>query len=233
MEQKHVPNTGSHGGEALNRLEHPKSVRDGFAAGEHAGSINPAEASRRALVAGREYLEVSEFAGHWRDFGLGALTPQAIALVQELAVRERRGIVSIFAGLGYAEQQLSSAGIDVVAYDKVVPEGRWFGPLLQGGMESVAAHADRMLFMSFPDRGESPRPALDAYLSAGGAVVIVVTEAREDRHMFGSTPDLYEALALGRLEAQVELERWPTIVAPRVPSPAGFHPVMRIYRFGR
>ncbi len=231
MEHKRVPDSGSPTPDVSDGLSMPTRTGVAESAAPRAAKVDPAEASRRALVEGREYLEVAQFAQHWSSFGLGNLTPHAIETIKTLSQRERRGLVSIFAGLGYAEEQLSTAGVDVIAYDREILPERWFAGLRQGDMESVAAHGDRILFMSFPDRGQSPRPALDAYRRVGGDLAIVVSEAREARHMFGATQDLYDALGEGKLELELPLERWPTIVAPRIPSPQGFYPMLRVYRF--
>lgn len=67
------------------------------------------------------------------------------------------GVVEIGAGTGYWAWQLEQAGVDVVAYDPVVPgpQNPWCGggpytDLRIGGAEAAADHGDRALLMIWP-----------------------------------------------------------------------------------
>ena len=60
------------------------------------------------------------------------------------------GIVEIGAGKGYWASLLRARGVDAVAYDAKPPPST-FVKVKRGGPEKLAAHADRALFLCYPD----------------------------------------------------------------------------------
>lgn len=108
-------------------------------------------------------------------------TDQALALV---VASSGPGLVEIGAGLGYWAALLTTAGVDVVAYDIAPPpsaDNRWFAgrepwhPILFGDAASVADHGDRTLLVVWPTRNELwPAEAIERYRRAGGQQVVYV-----------------------------------------------------------
>jgi hypothetical protein len=109
------------------------------------------------------------------------------------AVARHSALVEIGAGSGYWAMCLAACGADIVAYDIFPPvegpptsisEMNWqfrkvWHPVRKGNESSVAAHADRTLFLCWPPP-ENPMAsrALDLYMKAGGKTVIVIGEMK-------------------------------------------------------
>ena len=195
---------------------------------------NPYERSYRVILQQHtSYIPMQVFSAVHDKFGLTLLNTGALDTLQALSMDKGVGIVSIFAGLGYAEEQLRERGCDVVAFDRNISVRRWFLPLKTGNPAELRLFGHRMLFMGFPDRGTAPLEALEAYLQAGGKTVAVATEIHEARHAFGADQPLFDKLVTGKLLQEVKLNPWPvleTLQAARF-GHSRFEPVLRVYRF--
>jgi hypothetical protein len=137
-------------------------------------------------------------------------------------------IVEIGAGSGYWAMCLTQLGVDIIAYDKNPPEERipWWEPAnswfdtewyaVYEGDESIgAAHADRSLFLCWPEYG-SPMAfnALNAYAAAGGRIVIYIGDRKSSAdEKFFHLMDGYELLSRRKLwgwfgiDDQLEIRR--------------------------
>jgi|688.fasta_scaffold12496_5 hypothetical protein len=188
---------------------------------------------REILQKHSSYIPIEVFSTVHDKFGLTMLNTAALDTLEALSKEKGMGIVSIFSGLGYAEEQLRERGCDVVAFDRTISVKRWFLPLKIGSPAEMRLYGHRLLFMGFPDRGTAPLEALEAYLKGGGKTVAVATEPHEARHAFGADQAFFDKLATGKLLHEIKLNAWPvleTLQAARF-GHSRFEPVVRVYRF--
>src|SRR3990167_7792300 len=117
-------------------------------------------------------------------------------------------IVEIGAGTGYWAHLLASRGVDIVAYDIAPGKNAWcdvercYHPVSVGGLEKVADHPDRALFLCWPPMSPMAADALRAY--CGSAVAYVGEHG-------GCTADddFHAQLAGGWIEqADVMIPQW-------------------------
>jgi hypothetical protein len=96
-----------------------------------------------------------------RTYAWAVPSPQILAWI----AKRCKSIVEIGAGRGYWAQQLAARGVDIVAYDSSVADGRmksngwhkrkdedgnlWFD-VQRGGPKKLTQHADRTLFLCWP-----------------------------------------------------------------------------------
>jgi hypothetical protein len=122
-------------------------------------------------------------------------------------------IVELGAGTGYWAYLLRQRGVDIVAYDAAPPgltpnvhyfEPRTWADVVLGGIEVLAAHADRALFLCWPGyRDPFAYQALTAY---SGTTLLYVGEPRG-----GHTADdaFFDRLASDwQLVQRVSIPRW-------------------------
>lgn len=149
------------------------------------------------ISAGREGITFQQYRELNSRWGYGYLDEAGINLVRECTAFLQGRVVSIGAGLGYVEEQLAQAGLDVVAFDKVLHENPLF-PSVQGIEEfSVESNADRALFIGFPDRPSQRDPtlydyavsAVRDYWSVGGELLMLLGPERAS-HIFGPSKEL-------------------------------------------
>ncbi|ROO60440.1 hypothetical protein EDC02_2312 [Micromonospora sp. Llam0] len=124
---------------------------------------------------------------------------------------ELGALVEIGAGSGYWARLLRDRGVDVVAYDHLLPGDngyiadapRW-SPVTTGDERAVRTHPDRTLFVCWPERPGGFLPhVLDAYEPARLALI---TDGRQR----GDIDPLYDRLDAGwRQTAQVSIPQWP------------------------
>jgi hypothetical protein len=144
-----------------------------------------------------------------RRYAFAVPTPAALAAVARYAP-----IVELGAGTGYWAFVLRERGVDVVAYDLAppdrLPNPHLFRPVTwtrveQGGVEVLASHADRALFLCWPSyRDPFAAHALEAYT---GKTLIYVGEPPG-----GHTADdafFAELARRWRLVEHVALPNWP------------------------
>ena len=134
----------------------------------------------------QDWVTLEQFTTVVGHFGLGFLTQEAIDDIKRCTASCGCKIVSMFAGRGYAERQLEHAGCDVIGYDINPPAAGWLRNIKRGNLSRVTEHADRALFMAFPDKCKKRLLAtetVELYRKAGGKVVVLLTPAdlREDR----------------------------------------------------
>lgn len=63
-------------------------------------------------------------------------------------------LVEIGCGKGYWAHLLRKLDVDIICYDKILPDKSWT-EVLKGGAEVVAEKSDRTLFLCYPDEAES------------------------------------------------------------------------------
>ena len=134
--------------------------------------------------------------------------------VLKTIVQHAPRIVELGAATGYWAKVLSDCGADVVAYDHVKPGtkntyfhgqeiARWF-PVRHGDIDTLSAHEDRALLLSWPPMDDTAARAVEAWR---GGILVYVGESQG-----GCTAD--DAF-FGRLEADFEemeclaLPQWP------------------------
>jgi len=196
---------------------------------------NPAHDHMRELIARGEPISTSDFTRHIDRFGFGFLTPEALNVLSRTSPQE---ILSVGTGLGYAEAQLEAYEFSITGFDKTIHLNRW----LHDTRNLSDAHdynqwREHALFMSFPDRtptGASFSASIVRdFCEAGGSKVIIITEKREHRHLFGSDRELYETLASLSLLDTVALPAWPQLDLLSMPFAGNgyttFEPEMRVY----
>ena len=192
-----------------------------------------------SITKDKTWVEARPFCDHAARYGLGMLNQPAIELIRELTAPRGHRLVSVFTGLGYAEAQLASQGMDVIGFDKEVHANRWLEGVYKGPAgQKLSRFADRALFMSFPDRNEgraSPAAVLREYLAAEGDLVLVVTEQREHLHAFGCDKAFFDSFRGARCLETIELPAWPELVALSAAryQYSDFKPVLRAYLFDR
>lgn len=195
---------------------------------------NPYERTYREVIQKHtSYIPMDVFRDVHDNFGLTLLNTAALDAIASLSKEQGVGIVSIFAGLGYAEEQLRERGCDVIAFDCNVSPRRWFLPLKVGSPAELNLYGDRLLFMGFPDRGPAPLEALEAFLNGGGRTVAVATEPHGAHHAFGASQPLFDKLATGKLLREIQLNAWPVLETLQVArfGHSKFEPVLRVYQF--
>jgi hypothetical protein len=211
---------------------------------------NPALQSLEKIVKesiakrGYEYINGSDFAGHVERYGFSMLSPEALQILKDVTAPVGHRVVSVCTGLGYSEAQMVAAGIEVIGFDRRVPDARW---LLDTHDSSqglpLARFSDRALFISFPDptkkarEGEPSFPVqvIKDFVKVGGSIVIVVTEARPTQHAIRCDQELVDLLAKGGHRiAEVALPKWPTVstFTGYGHSYHTFEPVLKAYRLG-
>lgn len=121
-------------------------------------------------------------------------------------------LVELGAGAGYWSRLLRDLGADVVAYDIEPPSvNGWitdapaWTEVRTGDERGLAAHADRALFVSWPERPDGfMSRVLDTYPPR---TLALITDGRVS---FQPTDSLYDRLAVGWDQiATVDIPRWP------------------------
>jgi hypothetical protein len=199
---------------------------------------NPALDAMTALTGGVSAVSPERLSAHVDRYGLSALTDAAIDKVIKVTAPFEYRLLSIFTGLGYSEAQLAARGIDVVGFDRCVSPDRWLPTIHSGPTpDSIAQHADRPLFVSFPDWDKSgdsfAASMLQHYKRSGGRLLIVISDSREHQHAFGCHREFFDAAKTGECVTRMELPAWPTletlVVGRR--APVDFQPTLWVYRF--
>lgn len=201
---------------------------------------NPALEHFNSVASAQPWIEGAPFIKSVERFGYAFLTSEALREISLITNPHNGKVVSVFTGLGYAEAQMVAKGMDVIGFDRQVPELRWLLDTHEGPKGiSWKRFADRALFMSFPDvsAGDKSFPVevVEKYLAAGGSTVILITEARPTAHAIKCDAALLKKLEEGELITEVPLTKWPAISSftgyGHVYST--FEPVLKAYSFPR
>jgi hypothetical protein len=201
---------------------------------------NPGLEEMRQVTAGNKTVRTDAFLDCINRYGFSVLHQEALSALSSITEPHRGKVVSVFTGRGYAEAQMVAAGMDVIGFDRKVPERRWLLDTHEGphGL-SWNRLADRALFMSFPEGAKGskgiPCEIVDSYLAAGGRTVILVAEAHPTQHAIKCDGALIERLKEGECISRIELPKWPVVDAfvGYGHSYHTFEPVLTAYRFTR
>ena len=88
-------------------------------------------------------------------------------------------IVEVGAGNGYWAYEISRAGGDIIAYDKVVAAKCWHPVIEMDAAEAAALHPDRALFLCWPPYNDSMATrAAKSYIEAGGETILYIGEGK-------------------------------------------------------
>jgi hypothetical protein len=201
---------------------------------------NPALANKAAITSGRTWIEGEPFRQHVYTYGYAILNDDALALTREVTASVGHKVLSLFTGLGYAEAQMVARGMDVIGFEREVPENRWLRNTHEGpGEMSFSRFGDRALFLSFPDPtkrdigGSAPVSFINRFLEAGGSTVITINEARPREHAIKCDQALIELLGQGRCVGEVALPAWPAVMCfvGRGNTHSDFRPVLTVHQF--
>ena len=111
-----------------------------------------------------------------KEYGCSRWTQSVLDHVRDTVGRP---VVEIGAGAGQWQRVLAAHGVDIVAYDNVPSHLSSLpghsGKVLLGGIEKIADHPDRVLFLCYPDPSDMAKHSLDAY---GGDILLYVGEGR-------------------------------------------------------
>jgi len=200
---------------------------------------NPALLSRNDLVKDRSWVEADPFRDHVQKYGYAILHDDALALIRACTEPHAHKVLSLFTGLGYAEAQMVSQGLEVIGFDRMVMKERWLLDTHEGpGEMSFERFADRALFLSFPDpttkdcgRSE-PVSFVNRFIEAGGSTVITINENRPREHGIRCDQELLDLLKQGQCLGEVALPAWPTVMCfvGRGHTHSDFQPVLQVHR---
>ena len=123
--------------------------------------------------------------------------------IDEIAAFSGGTVVDFGAGSGYWAKLLSTAGVDVVAFDDWSwgkPDPLWF-PVMEGNEANLAGTSSRTLMMVWPPKNMMP---LYAFLAWGGDRLVYVGELFRGN----GVPLFFEEIGKWRLVRKIEIPQW-------------------------